>query len=264
MKNISYLEYRRRVFNKALLECFGRIHEACTGFDCCKEEEKDYVAMGRRMSDVFYKNLLNLDDCAISTTKQNLNGACTFIKDCVDVCESVAEDKCCQARDAKLEIPEDQEIELGEEDKAVVDKLFTEKEPELQVDQVRDATVNALLAEDRRAEEVRNSLDIAQAQATSEGKPEVMEETVKRLNSRAPTSLMNAILNAVSGVAVRDVNEAAEKPVPIGTIMKNNADEIKNRAILMYTLYECASVFGIHKYTPSELKAEAQKIYYGK
>ena len=260
---ISYQEYKRRVFNKAFLECCSKIHSECTGFDCADPKQKNLVEMGKKMCDKFYTDMLDLNSCTIDKTKANLNGACTFIKDCVNVCESVACSKCEDAAEEELEIPEEQEIELGPEDQAVIDKLFDEKNPELQVDQVRDATVKALIAEDKRAQEIKDSLDIAQSQATAEGKPEVMEETVKRINGRSPTSLMNAILNAVSGMAVKDINENSKTPVSIGSVMKENSEEIKNRSILLYTLYESASVFGIHKFTQDEIKAEAKKSYYG-
>ena len=75
---------------------------------------------------------------------------------------------------------------------------------------------------------------------------------------------MNAIMNAVSADAVRQVNEAAEKPVTVGKVVSENAEEIKDRAIMMYSLYEAASVFGVLKFTPSMVKKEAEKIFYNK
>ena len=91
-----------------------------------------------------------------------------------------------------------------------------------------------------------------------------MEETVNRLNHRGPTSLMNAILNNVSEAAVKDVNANSKAPVSVGKVMSENAQEIRNRAVMMYSLFETSSVFGIKKYTDRDVKALAEQIYYGK
>lgn len=267
MKTISYLEYKRRVFNKCLLECIGRVHSMGAGFNESAEVgARDLVDMGRRMSDVFFTDALKLNESTINMTKTALQkaGCCTFMKDCINICESIAEDKADKAAEEEMEIPEDQKIELSDEDEAVIDKLFDEKAPEMQVDAIRDATVTALIAEDKKSQEVKEALDIAQSQVAAGGKPEAMEETVARLSSRGPTSLMNAILNAVSAAAVRDVNESSTKPVSVGKVMSDNKEEIKNRAILMYSLYETSSVLGIQKWTPAQVRAEAERIYFNK
>ena len=91
-----------------------------------------------------------------------------------------------------------------------------------------------------------------------------MEETVARLGNRGPTSLMNAIMNATAAIAVKDVNENAQGPVSVGKVMAENAEEIRNRAIMVYALYEASSVFGLKKFTAAEVKDIAEKIYYNK
>lgn len=266
MKNISFIEYRRRVFNTALLECFSTIQESCVKDESTVGDSHAEHLMGisKKMSDNFYKNLLGLETSTIEATKKKLEGSVTFIKDCVGICESIAQDKYDEAQKAGLEIPEDQQIELGEEGEALIEKLFDEKSPDLQVAAVRDATVTALLAEDKKAQEIKDSLDIAQSQVAAGGDPKVMEETVSRLGNRGPTSLMNAIINAVSAMAVKDVNEASSAPVSVGKVMAENRQEIKDRATLMYCLYEASSVFGIKKYTPKDVQHIAESIYYNK
>lgn len=266
MKNISYIEYRRRVFNTALLECFSTIQESCVKDEtaCGDCHADNLMNISKKMSDNFYKNLLDLENSTIEATKKKLANSVTFIKDCVSVCESIAADKYDKAREAGLEIPEDQQIELGEEGEALIEKLFDEKSPDLQVAAVRDATVTALLAEDKKAQEIKDSLDIAQSQVAAGGDPKVMEETVNRLGNRGPTSLMNAIINAVSAMAVKDVNEASTSPVSVGKVMSENRQEIKDRACILYCLYEASSVFGIKKYTPQEVQKIAEAIYYNK
>lgn len=254
-------EYRRRVFNHAMLECFGRIQEACCEID--PKEEPRYAEMAKKMSDAFYTDMLNLETAQVKATKEALSGSCTFLKDCVGICESIATDKMAAAQDAAMEIPDDQKIELSDEDEALIDKLFDEKSPTVQIDAIRDATVKSLVAENDKAQEIKNALEIAQSQVSpSDSSAEVMEETVSRLENRGPTSLMNAILNNISEAAIKDVHTHSEKPKSPGEIMSENADEIKNRAIMLYSLYEASSVFGVKAWTPAMVKAEAERIYY--
>ena len=112
---------------------------------------------------------------------------------------------------------------------------------------------------------ITGRLSIAQSNvAAGDMDEKSLEETVNRLGKRGPTSLMNAIINAVSVAAVKNVNENSNGVVPIGSVMAANADEIKTRSAMMYMLYESSSVFGIHKYTSAEVKRIAEEIYYGK
>ena len=159
---------------------------------------------------------------------------------------------------------DDQKIELGAEDKDLINKLFDEKTPTLQVDQIRDATVKALLAEDKKAQEIKDSLNIANAKVAAGDSPETLKETIDRLESRGPTSLMNAIINQVTTVAVKDVNESAKSPVMVGKVMKENAEEIRDKATMIYALYEMVNVLGIKKWSARDIKKMSEEIYYGK
>jgi hypothetical protein len=263
MNTIKLENYRRKMFNYTLLECFGRIQESCCEINA--SEEPLNAERAKKMSDAFYTDLLTLNSCTIGQTKKNLSEAVTFIQDVVSLAEAVADDKASTAAENDMEIPENQKIELNAEDEALIDKLFNEKNPDVQISAVRDATVKSLLAEDKKAQEIKDSLSIAQSQvAANGGDSKTMEETVSRLGNVGPTSLMNAIMNATAAMAIKDVNENAKGPVAIGTVMSENAQEIRNRAIMMYSLYEQASVFGIHKYTPKEIQHIAESIYYGK
>ena len=71
-------------------------------------------------------------------------------------------------------------------------------------------------------------------------------------------------MNSVAADAVRDVNENAKAPVSVGSVMSENADEIKKRATMIYMMYESANTFGIVKYTPAEIKRLSEEIYYNK
>lgn len=262
MKTISYNEYRRRVFNEAVLTCLETVTIKCCEID--PKTDGNYVDTAKKMTDQFYRDLLDLDNSTITKTKATLAESVTFVKDVINISEAIANSKAASAAEEKLEIPADQEITMSDEDRAIIDKLFEEKGPTVQIDAVRNATVAAILSEDRKAQEIKNALDIAQSKVAESGKPEELEETVKRLSNRGPTSLMNAIMNACAGAAVKSVNENSKTPVSVGTVMSENAELIRNRATMMYTLYEASSVLGIHNYSTADVKHIADQIYYNK
>ena len=94
--------------------------------------------------------------------------------------------------------------------------------------------------------------------------PKTVNETIERLNAVGPTSLMNAIMNATAGLAVKDVNEASNSIVGVDKVLSDNADKIRERSVMLYNLYEAANVFGLKKFTEKEVREEAIRIYYGK
>lgn len=261
---MTNLEYRRRIFNECILECTTRIHNMI--LEDGEKQSDRYRSMSESMCRKFFTDELNLSNSVISATKHRLSESVSFIKDIIDVSEAIACDKAECAQKDGVEILNDDEVKLEPEDKELIDKLFEEKAPELQVDQIRDATVKALIAEEQKAQEVRDALSITNAQVASGADPKVMEETVNRIDKIGPTSLMNAIINNIASIAVKNVNENSgiEAIGSIGKVMEANADEIKTRAVMVYTLYEMASVFGIHKYTPAEVKQLSAEIYYRK
>lgn len=261
MKEIMYSDYKRRVFNTALLEALAKFEITCCEID--PEKEPDKIAMAKKMTDVFYTDLLDLDNKTISATRLGLQEAVSFVQDMLDICEAVADQKASDAAEHDLEVPENQKIELSDEDEEVIKQLFDEKNPTVQIDQVRDSTVKALMAENRKSQEIKDALDIAQAQVQSGENKDAVQETSAAIGNRGPTSLMNAIMNSMAGMAFKDVNENSTTPVSINQVMSENAEEIKNRSILAYSLYEGSSVLGIHKWTQAELKHEADRIYYG-
>ncbi|MCM1295020.1 MAG: hypothetical protein NC311_05715 [Muribaculaceae bacterium] len=259
-KNLSYLEYHRRVFNKALSEAFCRIHERAVGAD--SPEDK---AMAARLCEAFFSEELSLPNSTVATTKARLSESVSFIKDCVETAEHIADDKMDDAKEEKMEIPAEQEVELSDEDEAVLDQLFDCKCPnDVQIKQIRDATVAALMAEDEKAAEIRDAVDVAKAQASTDAdQATALEETVNRLNGRGPTSLMHAIMNNVTANAIKSVNEAGNMQ-SVGAVMSENSEKIRARACMIYSLFEMASCFGITKYTETDVKRLAHSIYYEK
>lgn len=261
-------EYQRRVFNEAMLTCMEKMHAQILNGgsgECCGFEDKADMKMAAKMCREFFKDELKLDESTIRMTMKRLSESVTFIRDCADVSNTIAESKAKCAAEEGCEMDQDQKIELSDEDQELIDKLFDEKSPDLQVDQIRDATVKALVAEDQKAQELKRSMDIANSQVAAGEDPAVMEETVRRLDQRGPTSLMNAIINRVTTAAIHDVSESATgKDFSIGNVMKENADIIKSRAVMLYTLYEMANVCGIVHWTPAQVKRISEEIYYGK
>lgn len=260
--NIMQSEYKRRVFNAALLESLGKFNLICCEID--PEKEPDKVKMAKTMTDVFYTDMLDLNNKTIKATRLGLQEAVSFVQDMLDICEAVADQKASDAAEHDLEIPENQKIELSDEDEEVIERLFDEKKPTIQIDQVRDSTVKALMAENRKSQEIKDALDIAQAQVQSGENKNAIQETSAAIGNRGPTSLMNAIMNSMAGMAFKSVNENSSTPVSINQVMAENADEIRARSVMAYALYEGSSVLGIREWTTTDLKNEADRIYYGK
>lgn len=259
MRKITYSEYKRRIFNDCLLEGISTLHAAILN----DASDANISKSADKMCKSFFNDALKLDMSTISTTKKNLAESSTYMKDLLSLCESIAECKAKDAAEENLDLMDSQKIEISPEEKELLDKLQVDKEPELQIDKVRDATVNALIAEDKKAQEIKDSITIAQNRAEEKKDATILKETVDRLNSRGPTSLMNAIMNNVSVAAVKDVSNNGNF-VNVSTVMKENADLIKTRSAMIFTLYEMASVFGICKYKPADIKRISEEIYYNK
>ncbi len=261
---LTYNEYRRRVFNAALLESLGKLQCMILndGEECCDQDTQDMLALARKFSDSFYKEELQLEKKTVAETMARLAETSEFIRDVAEECENIADDKAEAMKDEGLEVEDDQEIELTDEDKQALEQIFDIKKPVEEIEAIRDATVKALVAEDQRSQEMKQALDIAQSQVSTGEDPKAMEETVRRLNNVGPTSLMNALLNHYSTLAVKDINEAG-KFSSVSKAMADNKEIIKERACMTYQLFETANLFGIHKFTPAEIKGIAFEFYSG-
>ncbi|MCM1230048.1 MAG: hypothetical protein NC489_07945 [Ruminococcus flavefaciens] len=265
MAKLTQYQYRRQVFQAALLESLGRLqleilNDGRCGTDNCSEAD---VNLMKKFSDAFYKEELKLETSTIAQVKTRLSEASEFIRDVADACEDIAEDKADAVKTGEIEPEDGQEIELSDEDKAVLNQIFDVKKPVEEIEAIRDATVAALIAEDKKAQEVRNALDIAQSQVSTGENPQALEETVKRINKIGPTSLMNAVMNHFSTLAIKDINENGTF-TSVSDAMSKNRDIIKTRAVMMYTLFEAANVFKIKVFTPAEVKNLTYELYYGK
>ena len=272
-RKISYMEYRRRIFNEAVLTVLVEAHsrpgpckalEPLNG-DAAPENESgcsDSIgAKAAAMAHKFFNDELDLENSTVGTTKKKLSEACTFLKEAADECEEIADAKSEIAQKEGMDIYDSQKPELSEEDKAVIHQLFDLKGPQPQINAVRDATVKALMTEEKKAQAIKDAYDIAKSQEIAKKDDGVLEETVKRIQAVGPTSLMNSIMNSVSVSAVKSVNESGHF-VDVGTVLKENSEEIKGTAAALYSLFEMAQALGITHYTNEDVKALTTKIFY--
>lgn len=274
-KSISYRTYKNRVFNTMLTECFAKLHAMANGLDnideaCCGKNMmhdvdcmKHRADMANKMAHEFFRQEMCLKDCTISDTKKKLSEATTFVKDCIALCEDIAEEKMQTAADQKLDLTDDDEgNEVTEEDRSEIQKLFDAKAPTVTADVVAKASVQAMVDEKKKSDEIKDAIDLAKAA----GDTKTLEETVARMERRGPTSLMNAIVTFVSESAVRDVdnNLPDGHSLSIGKVLEENAEEIRARSMMMYSLYETMNAFGFKRYTEKEIRDAAWDIYQGK
>lgn len=261
-KKMTYYAYRRKVYETALLEALGRLHGEILN-DGTDPNDAHTAELAKKFCDAFYKDELKLDSSSVADIKSRLSEASEFIRDISDTCENIANDKAEAVKLGEISPEEDETIALSDEDKAVMDQIFDIKKPTDDIEAIRDATVAALIAEDEKAQEVKNSLDIAQSQVAAGENPNALEETISRINAVGPTSLMNSIMNHFSTLAVQDINENGQF-TSVADAMSQNKDVIKTRSVMMYTLFEMANRFGIHHYSPAEIERLAAELYYGR
>lgn len=264
VRYISYGEMEKRIFNEAFSYMMIRTHQEILSEGCCegKGSQNGFNhAMAKNMAKAFLQSEIGIGDKTATQTRQVLNGSNTYVKDCIDICEAVAKSKSTAAAEEGIKIPDAFQPELSTEDKNLLNMVIDEKKPTIAMDAVRNATVNALLAEKNKAEEIKAAADIAQAEGAAAGDSKKLEETVSRLSAKGPTSLMNAILTRVSTDAIQKLSESNEGS-SVGELMQTYSDDIKDRAIVLYSLYEMANAFGLKKYTNADVKKLAYEIYY--
>lgn len=260
MNSLSYHRYHTKVFNEAVLTCLSKLHQDVLG----ETDDPSLTKMADSMCRGFFKDCMNLDKNTMKRTKENLSESCTFMKDIITLAESIADAKADQAAEDEMEFDDDDDVELSPEDDALIDTLFDEKQPTMQVDQIRNATVQALLAEEKKSEEIRNAVDLAKANVSDTDSPQKsLEETVNRISGVGPTSLMNAIINRTSILAVNDVTNNGNF-VSVAKTMSENAEAIKDRSMMLYALYEAASVLGIKKFSKQDIEEISRNFYYGR
>lgn len=258
---ITPMEYKRRVFNKFLTEALIRMQTCVLQGSETEPLAESVLKDIRVFTEGFYADELNLDKSTISQTRRRLSEADEFIHSTMNTAEEIAEEKKKHVEEDNIQVTDDQDIELSDEDEEIMDQLFDLKKPDPQIDRIRNATVAALVAEDQKSQEIKQAIEIAQKQ--DEEKPGTMEEAVSRINKVGPTSLMNGIINYFSTLAVRSVNEAGNMG-SISNVLSDNKEIIKDRAAIMYSLFETASVMGIHRYTDTEVKKLTTEFYNAK
>ena len=234
-----------------------------------KKDEKPLNSCGpedlnlcESMCDSYYIEELHLNEATIDQTIARLKNANHYIVEACEECKEIADNAEKDARENKKEITEDDSITLTPEDNEVLDQLFHAKGPGPQIDQIRDATVKALLAEEKKSKEVRDALDLAQSKVSS-GDVNAYNETANRLNRVGPTSLMGAIMNNMSRAAIRSVNEAGNF-TSVGDVMAENADMIKTRSVMLYAIMETGNQLEITHMSSKDVERLANNIFYQK
>lgn len=274
---ISYSEYKRLTFNNLMNTCLSTLHE-CIVSDAIDsgvvniDSEKIHRSSentNRELCEAFFGDMVGFNTNTLDDTKQFFKYGTpeinSFIRDCIDLSESIADDKVAALADAKMSASDDkQAVALSKDDYKEIDTLFSEKAPIPEIDAIRNATASALAEERKRAEEIKAANDMASLvpEDNQEGETKALKEAVTALIANRPKSLFNAILTRVSSSAITAISETTGLNKPIGSIMQNNREEIVNRSISVYALYEMAHCFGIHVYTNSEVNDIASEIYY--
>ena len=214
------------------------------------------------MCNSYFTEELGLNESTVGHTIERLKGSNQYIIEAAEEAKEIADQHMAKADEDKAEIKDDDRIELTPEDHEVLDQLFHSKGPGPQIDQIRDATVKALLSEEKKSKEVRDALDLAQSKVSS-GDVKAYNETASRLSKVGPTSLMGAIMNSMSRAAIRETSEAGNF-TSIGDVMAENADVIKTRSVMLYAIMETGNQLEITHMSNKDVEQLANNIFYQK
>ena len=225
----------------------------------CGQED---LAMCESMCDSYFTEELGLNEATISQTKDRLRGSNYYITEAVNEAEAIANNRAEDAKEKGETIDADDKIELSPEEHEALDQLFHTKGPGPQIDQIRDATVRALLQEEKKAKEVHDALDLAQSKVVT-GDANAYNETANRISKVGPTSLMGGIINHMTRAAIREANEAGNL-ADIGDVMAENADLIKTRSVMLYAIMETGNQLEITHYGTADVERLSRELFYQK
>lgn len=220
------------------------------------------VTLAESMCDSYFTEELRLTESTISQTKERLRAANRYITEAVAECEEIADKHAEEARKEGKTFGDDEKIELTPEDNEVLDQLFHSKGPGPQIDQIRDATVKALISEEKKAKEVRDALDLAQSKVST-GDTNAYNETASRISKVGPTSLMGAIMNSFGRAAVNETSNAG-RFTSVGEVLAENADLIKTRSVMLYAIMETGNQLEITHMNSADVERLARNIFYQK
>ncbi len=254
-QQISNLEYKRKYFMDVLCESFAEIHHRCIESAPVDEKYETCKAGARH----FFKEQMGIENMSIETFKRAVSPTATyFANTIIEAAEEMAEDK---AKEVVLnkDLPIDPDPKMSEEDKAVMDVIFTSKCPEDEITAIKSATANALYAENKKAEEIKEALTIVSADADNK----TLQESINKISNIGPTSLMNAIMaNVTENMLKAAINENAS--LTPGELVKMHANDIKEDSMVMYALFECINGFGFKTYDSKQVERLAMDIYLDK
>lgn len=254
-QKISNFEYKRKYFIDVMSESFAELHHHCIEseegsekYDSCKAAAKE-----------FFNEQTGIESLTINGFKETVGPTLSYFgRTIMEAAEEMAEEKS-QEIAINKDLPIDPDPKMSEEDKVLMDIIFTSKHPEDEIAAVRDATAKALYAENKKAEEIKEALQIVGEDCDAK----TLQESINRIGNIGPTSLMNAILSNVTEHMLRgNINEGFTGST--SDLVRNNADQIKEDAMVMYSLFECINCFGFRTYSPEEVKKIATDIYLNK
>ena len=276
IKKMSYMDYKTKIFNEAFKEACslpycGALNGCGSGGSRSDEifgGDPNITKRGSAMFKKFFADECGLAENTIGQTKKLVEDAVEYVKQAADLAEDIAEEKTDNARKEGIEFEADQEPELSQEDKAVIQQLFDVKAPTPQIDKIRDATVQALIKEDEKSKEIKDALDIAKSKVNISSKDKdkdeakkAQNETMNRINNLGPHSLMGSIINSVSASVINSMNEAGTL-TNIGKALRENSDNIRDRSMAIYAIFETMNQLGTKNYTPHEVEELSESFYY--
>lgn len=220
------------------------------------------LSLCESMFNSYFTEELKLNESTIDQTIARLKGSNQYVIEAAEEAKVIADQHAEDARENKEEHKDDEEISLTPEDHEVLDQLFHSKGPGPQIEQIRDATVKALLAEDKKSQEVRDALNLANSRVGA-GDTNAFKDTAARLEMVGPTSLMGAIMNNMSRAAIKSVNEAGNF-TSVGDAMAENADMIKTRSVMLYAIMETGNQLEITHMSNRDVERLANNIFYQK
>lgn len=245
---IDVIDYKRKMFNLALTECFSILYEKVIGDRVHNMNEAVKLqSLSDHAKEIFISEM-GLAKSTIGQTKNRINeSGAHFTKILVAVAESVAEDKTNAVKENKGAL-DSLPTDLNDVDKEVIEKVFEERLDEENIDQVRDSITKAMLFEKRKAEDINNAINLDKHNS----KDGSLSESVVSLIKRPPNTLLEAIYKKSMSDAIV---EAVEKGFDTSKVITDNKEIIQEGSLAIYAIYETINMYGFKKFTPKETDA---------
>jgi hypothetical protein len=241
---MSFNEFERRSFNYILKECFATLYGKV--IDVKPEHIMNEEVMGSiNLSVEHLSDVLMLETATKKAVKDHiLKSGVHFARQIVAIAETISE---ARRKDVEENLDELEDFpnteELAPEEKEVMASTFNDKLPEDVVAQVRDNVATALKNEEKKSQEIKAAMDLS---SNTEG----MNESVRRLKTRKPDTLLEAMFKYEMDSLIREAVE--NKVTDFDAVVQKNKEVIVERVSKIYAIYETMNVFGFHTYENDE------------